>query len=495
MKKTGNTNKTFQQQLLWYSVSLIAAMVVLVSVIFFISSRETFKLQTQTSRYLYVRQLTTYLNGYRENLDSFFQSGSEQYLQNMNLYLARSTDMLHSIEESGSVGNTDILFLLHGIENGLDFIRRRSEPFAAEEISDSTYAEYATLSRVVSYLLDYTDNKLLSAVIADDAVRIAESRQFIGRFRSVLLIVVIGITAGYVAAALLLTSSLVSPIRKMVHAARQITNGNLAIPDISVQGASELAFLGDTLNRMKASLLERLSALQENADLEKKLHEQELQQVKILKELEAAQFLSLQAQIQPHFLFNTLNVIAQTALFEQAAQTRTLLFDLSSMLRYTLEARTAVSVEAEFDFIRRYLHIQQTRFGDRLSFELSCGAEAYRVMIPPLLIQPFVENAVIHGLEPLEDGGTLSLAIALEGDALSITVCDNGTGMTDEKMAALLDDSLPDDRPQTSHIGVKNVVTRLRLYYGSSARISIRRIAPHGTQVELLVPQSGGTRV
>ena len=119
---------------------------------------------------------------------------------------------------------------------------------------------------------------------------------------------------------------------------------------------------------MKDSLKDRLSLINENTTLEKEIHKKEIEQLKIQKELERAKYNSLQSQINPHFLFNTLNVIQLTALFENAEQTGKLIESLGAILRYSLEHQETITIGEEIFFIKQYLKIQQARFNDRLKY-------------------------------------------------------------------------------------------------------------------------------
>ena len=127
------------------------------------------------------------------------------------------------------------------------------------------------------------------------------------------------------------------------------------------------------------------------------------------RELEKARYNALQSQINPHFLFNTLNTISRTALFENAPSTVDLIDNLAAVFRYTLKHNEDVTLAEEIQFIREYLTIQQYRFKERLSFSILLGEELKEMRIPPLILQPLVENAMIHGLEPKVEGGSIAI--------------------------------------------------------------------------------------
>jgi two-component system, sensor histidine kinase YesM len=180
-----------------------------------------------------------------------------------------------------------------------------------------------------------------------------------------------------------------------------------------------------------------------------------------------------------------MNTISRTALLGEMDSTTALISDLSNIFRYILDQRTTVPLFEELEFIAKYLRIQKARFGERLTFELSCPEELQQTLIPPLIIQPFVENAIIHGLEPLEEGGQVIVRLTQNKRKITIEVEDSGVGIDESKM--VLPES-PDQAPSNDHIGMSNVMERIRLYYGSKASMTITRRVPSGTIVQLVLP-------
>lgn len=222
-----------------------------------------------------------------------------------------------------------------------------------------------------------------------------------------------------------------------------------------------------------------MNAINENAILEKKLHQQELSQIKVKRELDRARLVTLQAQINPHFLFNAMNSISRTALFEEAEKTRELVNTLALLFRYMFDMRSAVTLAEEIDFVEKYLKIQKVRFQDRLEYSITKESKTDSLLIPPLLIQPFVENAIVHGLEPLESGGCVAIHITHSQKILSIDIIDNGVGY---------DNSLHNGNTTSPHFGIANVSERIKLYYGEKGNVSIKQHEEKGTTVSLTLP-------
>jgi len=172
----------------------------------------------------------------------------------------------------------------------------------------------------------------------------------------------------------------------------------------------------------------------------------------------------LKSQINPHFLFNTLNSIS-TLMHSSKDAARKVMTQLSDIFRYALDAHSGkmVKVAAEVDFIESYIRIQQVRFGDRLHFEKDIDPRCMNLSIPPMILQPLVENSVKYGIAPKEEGGTITLIIRREQYGVSFEVRDNGLGIHAKKV---MDGS-------SSGVGMKNTDQRLKSYYGPGAGLHV----------------------
>jgi two-component sensor histidine kinase len=183
---------------------------------------------------------------------------------------------------------------------------------------------------------------------------------------------------------------------------------------------------------------------------------------------------TLRAQLHPHFLFNTLNTISGL-IHENPAKADEMVVTLSELLRSSLQSSTAeeVPLQQEVEFVRRYLLLMQGRFEERLQFEIEVSAETARALVPPMLLQPLVENAVEHGLLPRPEGGLIRVEAKRDGQRLQIRVCDNGVG-------------LGGDAPREEGIGLGHTRARLAELYGPRAAISFWQ--GQGLTVEITLP-------
>jgi len=217
----------------------------------------------------------------------------------------------------------------------------------------------------------------------------------------------------------------------------------------------------------------------------------ELEEIQIKNQLLAhAEIRRLQAQINPHFLFNSLNTIAS---FCRTApkQARELLLDLSSYMRQSLDSsRGFIPFAEELTRVRSYVSIEAARFGERIRFEEDVSPEAEKWQTPPLIIQPLVENGVKHGLLGKEDGGVVRLSAHVENDVLHVSVEDDGVGMPPEMIDMLLAPAEHEAEHLEEGIGVRNCNTRLATLFGPEHGLVIESAEGRGTRVSLSIPRA-----
>jgi LytS/YehU family sensor histidine kinase len=195
--------------------------------------------------------------------------------------------------------------------------------------------------------------------------------------------------------------------------------------------------------------------------------------------LTSAQLQALRMQLNPHFLFNTLNSIA-TLVYVNPRAADEMLGDLSELLRRSLDSmeEQEIPLAQELDFIGAYLGIEQKRFGERLRVEQRVPAELMKALVPALILQPLVENAIRHGIEPRRGPGLISIEAKQEDKHLHLIVRDDGRGLPPGRS----------DHPRRRGIGLANTQARLQGLYGHHQSFSLRRAEPQGCRVDIHLP-------
>lgn len=235
----------------------------------------------------------------------------------------------------------------------------------------------------------------------------------------------------------------------------------------------ELIFLRKVVRQLEARLEIRRLA---DAQRERDEHEERLR-----AQITEAELRALRAQIQPHFLFNSLNTIAQLCIAapEQAERMTTM---LANIFRYVLTSTddNAIALEHEIRFINDYLAIEQMRFGERLEISIDIEPAAKRMLVPPLILQPLVENALRHGLAPKISGGNICLSAKCRDEMVHLVVEDSGVGLSKAQVSG----------GNGTHVGLTNIRKRLHVHYGTVASLTLTDRAEGGVRATMILPQS-----
>lgn len=222
-----------------------------------------------------------------------------------------------------------------------------------------------------------------------------------------------------------------------------------------------------------------------------KMYEAELTERQLRNEQQLMEYKMLAGQINPHYLYNTLETIRMKALTTGDREVADSIKILGKTLHYVLENTGTVftSLSRELEHVRNYLAIQRLRFGERINYTLridsDVDADAYQIL--PLLLQPVVENAVVHGLETVDGVGHILVEAAVEADELHIHVGDNGIGIPQEELQRIRTVLQQPEQPGSS-VALYNIHRRIRLRYGEQYGVSIDSVAGQGTRVTLILP-------
>ncbi|WP_337099889.1 sensor histidine kinase [Paenibacillus sp. YIM B09110] len=278
-----------------------------------------------------------------------------------------------------------------------------------------------------------------------------------------------------------LMMNILKPLGKLIAFMKRLKSGNLEVlhTKVELEGYAEIEVISTQFNTM----LNRIN------DLTQQLLETtgELYQADI--ERQRAEMSFLQSQINPHFLSNTLDAIKGIAIVKGNQDIYEMTAALSRMLRYSIKGSNEVRLEEELKVVGSYITIHQGRFPGRIQFEQYTSEGLHDVLIPKMIVQPIVENALTHGLEPHASGGKVVIQAELREDRhMEIIVTDNGVGIEPERLAQLRSTLRSRDRTAYQHIGMKNVNDRIRLHYGEGYGIEVGSQLGSGTVVRVRLP-------
>ncbi|WP_214630740.1 sensor histidine kinase [Paenibacillus agaridevorans] len=279
-----------------------------------------------------------------------------------------------------------------------------------------------------------------------------------------------------------LTSTLISKRMLLLHKdLNKVAMGDLNVIS-SVSGNDEIGMLSRQFNNMVVSIR---GLMDEVADSESQKAQLLLRQREIKLKMMAS-------QINPHFLFNALESIRMKAHMNGQKEISVVVRMLGKMIRQNLEVgNRRIAIRDEIEVVRCYLEIQKFRYGgDRLSFLLDVDESCASVELPPLVIQPLVENAVVHGLDHVEQGGFVSVRVYRNEEGVGIEIKDNGSGIDEERMGSILR-SFDDMEEEQYRIGLRNVHQRLIMIYGESFGLRIESVLGEGTFITFNIPTGG----
>lgn len=432
-------------------------------------------MQARNSKYLQLGNLLTRVQQTKTNYEKLFSA----FVEGDDKALYEYTQVITELQKANQQDAKDLginyneneekYFISNSIINTLSYLEKNQLTVveSTKSLSQESYTQYYWILKVYDYLIGYiVDNYLRTSVVLDSQYFSLEvKRASVLTSSAIIFISLITFIAFTISS--LSTRSIVRSLNKIVQTAIDIRDGNFETEDLKPSGPKELKMLGERMNKMKHSIKNGL-------EIERKLHIKETEHLKMSRELDVAKYRTLQAQINPHFLFNTLNLISHTALFEKASKTVKLTNSFASFLRYSFEFKDEVTIESEINFVKQFMTIQKARFSDRISYSIEYDKQIAGFFVPPLIIQPFVENAIIHGFGNKEDGGRVDIKVYKQDENVIISILDDGVGINE-------------DSANKGRVGILNVKERLMLYFKAKAKLEIKRVSEEGGTLVLMV--------
>ena len=318
---------------------------------------------------------------------------------------------------------------------------------------------------VVIKTVGYTGWKLVGVIKGTGiSLNILKTRLFIVFVISLIIFIVVLINS-------YISFRVTDPIRELEKSVKKLEEGNLDA-DIYMGGSYEIQHLGKSVQDMKY----RIKGLMQDIVTE---HE----------EKRKSEFNSLQAQINPHFLYNTLDIIVWQIENEKQSEAVHTVTALARFFRLSLgKGKNIVTVKAEIEHVKNYLMIQHMRFKNKFDYEFDVENDVLELSSLKLMLQPLVENAIYHGMEFMDGDGLITIKAWREDNELYLSVADNGLGMTEDKVNLILAGRSNSGNGRGSGIGVKNVNERIKLYFGEGYGLKIDSEPDVGTTLTIHMP-------
>ncbi|MCQ2541444.1 MAG: histidine kinase [Lachnospiraceae bacterium] len=270
-----------------------------------------------------------------------------------------------------------------------------------------------------------------------------------------------------------ITRGMTQPLKNLSEAALQVADGKFDVTiDTDIDG-DEIGVVAGAFDKMVGSIQEYIEELKDSMLRESELKEHELVMESRMKEV---QLRSLQAQINPHFLFNTLNAGAQLAMMEEADKTTEFIENMADFFRYNIKKiNLDASIAEEIEMVDKYIYILNVRFTGEINFEKDIDEEVLSVRVPSMILQPLIENSVNYGIRDIDWEGKISLRVYQSEGEVCLEVSDNGVGIEQDIIDKILSGTYENEKTGSSSngIGLGNVIERLQIFTGSDKVLSI----------------------
>lgn len=402
-----------------------------------------------------------------QRLDNFDTGNIEQLLKiDLNMDLIRE-----HFHNSGFDGNVYLL-------DPQGYIQLSNDPTAQ---IGKRYSEIQFPNKTIPFELTYTginylEGWSLQGVMEEEIVlqEVRKSRSF------VVWLACINFVLPTVIIAAMSRSIHVRLVRILKHMKKVKTQNFQTIPPEDAR--DEIGQLTMEFNRMTETIHNLIHEVY-LTDIQKKDLELKQQQ---------AQLHALHSQINPHFLFNTLESVRMRSLIKGEKETAKIVHNMAKMFRKSISwNQNEVTVKEELELIESFLQIQKYRFGDKLQYSIEADSVARKYLIPKMVILPFVENASIHGIESSPEVGVIQIFVSIEQDQLHIRLRDNGIGMSPARLEEL-QSYLAQDTDMGEHVGMKNAYSRLKLCYQDRFSFEIQSWEGEGTHIQIRLPLDQG---
>ena len=384
---------------------------------------------------------------------------------------------------------------VEGLAGMIETYHDNTESILVKIAADEPYYEALLYNRDVTSFINTRLDTLISGYLIDSAVLFEQINKTSDRLQMVIIITICMLIIMLMLFAYRFSKRMSIPIKQLSLNAELVAKGNLEVTPVCAQSKDEVHILAESFNEMVMEIKQLIEKIVDQSVLESKLKEEEMKNLKNINLLREAEIKMLQSQIDPHFLFNTLNIISRTSILENAEMTSKLILTTAKLLRYNMEIRKRKesALRDEINNIKEYLLIYKVRFPEKFQYRFEVDDSLCSISVPYLFLQPIVENAIIHGLEPMNEQGLLVIRVFQSVEdrkrSIIIEVSDNGFGMDGSAIEMVLS-----GEKQTG-TGINNVKKRLEYFYETKDILTILKNQPKGITVKIVIPMKKSTIV
>lgn len=493
VKNLKNKSKfgTIRFSMVVFSFAIICLMTLLSFYTLSLLNRYRYQIDTMFEKHIYLSDLATRMEAIDENLLGFLSSKSSSRL---NEYLIQIEGLRNHeghqllMNQKDSL-DYDLEMLMQ--KNIAHLTTRYMEEADAAIVAkrqrnvQGYFKHYEESKKIQGYIFSYID-QLNARQLSINSKTYLDLVEQIKLLQWISFIIIVDLILLSLLIVYMMSAKMVRPFTYLTHSAEALAEGQFDIDDIVIETKNEFSILAEAFNRMKRRIRQYIDEMKTQAAMEAALKDEQMKNIRMEHLLDNAKLNALQSQINPHFLFNTMNAGVQMAIMERATKTSQFFESMARLFRYNLrKMNETCTLLDEVNNIRDYYSLLTVRFGDRIHFEFAIEPETHDLRVPPLILQPLVENAFIHGLSGLEEGGTLYLKAYKADQHIIVTIKDTGKGMSQ----ATIDKLMGPDEQQAGGIGVRNVRERLELFFHAEEVMLIQSCLGEGVKITLKLPR------
>ena len=437
----------------------------------------------------HLNELTEALEGVQQAMTEYLDSKSTDSLSDYYMSSQQYSELTEALDTKVTNRAYDRMErnISYMSRDYLDRVSRTIEAKRGRNV-ERYRVQYEEASRQYTYIREYI-RSLNGELFVSNSVRYSALSDSFRNFEffSGIVMIVVFFTSG--AVIIRITRMLIHPLQALAKSAEEVSGGNLDANLPESRNNDEIGRLTGAFSKMMVSIREYIESQRVSMEKERLMQEKELMMETHLKD---AQLKYLQAQINPHFLFNTLNAGAQLAMMEGADRTYEYVQTVADFFRYNVRKQDeTVGIENEVDLVDNYIRILNVRFSGDIRYERQIDERLMKVKMPAMILQPIVENAVNHGIREMGDKGRILLRVYRDGDRVYISVKDNGKGISEENARRIINGEWRYE-PQTGDsngIGMDNVIARMKLFCERDDVIEIKSEGKgKGTEVIINIP-------
>ena len=486
-------NRPLQFKIL--SVCVFANIIIFIVNIFLIlginSMSQDMEMVYQDNRSL--NELSEALNNVQDSMTVYLSSKTSESLEEYYRDSQTFSDLTQALNDSV----TDLSYsrmernIRYMSQNYLDEVAQTIEAKRGRNV-EKYRSYYESSTRLYEDIGDYITSLNLELFVINSENYLTLLKAF-RRFEVVGVIVMTLVMIGNVILVTSFVTTVIMPLKNLANSANEISEGNFDADIPPALYHDEVGIVINAFGKMVVRIRDYIEKLKESMAKERYMQEKELLMEAQIKD---AQLKYLQAQINPHFLFNTLNAGAQLAMMEGADRTYEYVQTVADFFRYNVQSQKRdVTIRDEVTLVDNYIQILNVRFSGDIGYEKQVDERLLDHVMPSMILQPIVENAVNHGIREMAGNGKIMLRVYREDDNVCISIRDNGKGISQETIDQLLTGSFShiEDSYDNNGIGMDNVISRVRIFAESDDAVDIiSRGENEGCEVIVRLPMGGG---